>query len=430
LDAVAALKIVRMLRYLAKAVQVTVANTIHQPSSYIWEAFDNVLLLSDGQVAYAGSPHDVLAHMRNLGHVPDHANINPADFILALVCVDFVDPTHPEETARHRLDQIICCWKTKGKKWPRIAPNKILPGQGVSKDVVGIFTMTSLITRRMVFAILKDPVQLKARLMMTVAFGVFFGIMNSNISYSQKNVLGWLIVAVFEGGYLPMLSILLIPSFFVDAHIVGKEIGNGLYGASAYWLANSILQCLCSTIFSVSFLVPVFLLTHQKRLAGFFIAFCAVTLAVILYDGVACYFGLRCSHYVLGMGLCSTVIVVQWLFNGFFISLSNMPLWLRWLHWCSPMKYVHEVLLVATFSYYDFGTCRLWEPCFNTQAENPFEATASGTDILKSLGSKIRGYPDYKVDDVDVLHHVAILLLFIASFRVGFLVTCRKMLVA
>jgi len=431
LDAVAALKIVHMLQYLAKAIQVTVANTIHQPSSYIWEAFDNVLLLSGGQVAYQGSPHHVLAHMSKLGHVPGHDNINTADFILALVCIDFEDPTHPEQTAKRRLDQIISGWRTTGKSVPCIVPRdeELVAAKSIANNV-GIFTITTLITRRMIFAILKDPVQLKARLAMTVAFGVFFGVMNSNISYSQKNVLGWLIVAVFEGGYLPMLSILLIPSFFVDAHIVGKEIGNGLYGAKAYWLANSALQCICSTLFSFSFLVPVFWLTHQTDLAGFFVALAAVSLAVILYDGVASYFGLLCSHYVLGMGLCSTVILLQWLFNGFFISLGNMPLWLRWLHWCSPMKYVHELLLVATFSYYDFGTCRLWEPCFNTQAENPFEVAASGADILKSLGSKIRGYPDYKVDDINVPQHVATLVLFIGSFRFGFLITCRRVLVA
>ncbi|EGB03366.1 hypothetical protein AURANDRAFT_68084 [Aureococcus anophagefferens] len=67
LDAVAALNIVRLLRYLANSERITVVNTIHQPSSYIWEEFDNVLLLSTGQVAYAGSPHDALAHMLKLG---------------------------------------------------------------------------------------------------------------------------------------------------------------------------------------------------------------------------------------------------------------------------------------------------------------------------------------------------------------------------
>ena len=107
-----------------------------------------------------------------------------------------------------------------------------------------------------------------------------------------------------------------------------------------------------------------------------------------------------------------------------------MPSYLRWMHWASPMKYVHEILLTATFRGYDWGACEWAKPCYNTASTDPLNDVASGRDILTTMGSEVMGYPDYRVDNVDVVSHACILLVYILVYRIAFLHAARRQLVA
>lgn len=54
LDSLSATKIVELLKNLAVKYNMTIVFTIHQPSSYIYNMFDSLILLSRGQVVYSG----------------------------------------------------------------------------------------------------------------------------------------------------------------------------------------------------------------------------------------------------------------------------------------------------------------------------------------------------------------------------------------
>mmetsp|Transcript_29843 Transcript_29843/g.75060 ORF Transcript_29843/g.75060 Transcript_29843/m.75060 type:complete len:710 (+) Transcript_29843:208-2337(+) len=62
----------------------TVVFTIHQPSSEVFHMFDDLILLSEGQVVYQGEAAGLADYLASLGHpVPVHSN--PADFVLKLL---------------------------------------------------------------------------------------------------------------------------------------------------------------------------------------------------------------------------------------------------------------------------------------------------------------------------------------------------------
>jgi ABC-type multidrug transport system ATPase subunit len=57
----------------------TITCTIHQPSSEIFHLFDNLILLSNGELEYFGSVSGAKSHFAKKGYsVP--AEVNPADF--------------------------------------------------------------------------------------------------------------------------------------------------------------------------------------------------------------------------------------------------------------------------------------------------------------------------------------------------------------
>ncbi|XP_052231047.1 uncharacterized protein LOC127844677 [Dreissena polymorpha] len=82
LDSSTSLKLVKQLKDFAVTLNKTILVTIHQPSSQTYHLFDNLLLLTRGQVAYFGKGHGVpLDFLGKFGFTCD-ALYNPADFML------------------------------------------------------------------------------------------------------------------------------------------------------------------------------------------------------------------------------------------------------------------------------------------------------------------------------------------------------------
>ncbi|EJK47716.1 hypothetical protein THAOC_33544 [Thalassiosira oceanica] len=66
LDSDASFQVVQVLHRIAKAQNIMIVVTIHQPSTAVLEIFDNLLLLSKGKVAYAGRLQNAEAHFEDL----------------------------------------------------------------------------------------------------------------------------------------------------------------------------------------------------------------------------------------------------------------------------------------------------------------------------------------------------------------------------
>ncbi|KAI5191097.1 hypothetical protein NEMIN01_1366 [Nematocida minor] len=61
-----------------------VTMTIHQPSSDIFHMFDNIILMKNGYIAYAGSPTDLLLYLEKIG-IPCPKYTNPADHLFRIL---------------------------------------------------------------------------------------------------------------------------------------------------------------------------------------------------------------------------------------------------------------------------------------------------------------------------------------------------------
>lgn len=69
----------------------TVVSSIHQPRSSIFAMFDDLILLSEGQMLYTGPAKDALPYFEELGHkCPEH--YNPAEFLADLISLDASAP--------------------------------------------------------------------------------------------------------------------------------------------------------------------------------------------------------------------------------------------------------------------------------------------------------------------------------------------------
>jgi ABC-type multidrug transport system ATPase subunit len=108
LDSTSAFQVIKTLQNLARKGR-TIIVTIHQPRSEIWDLFDNVILLSRGSPAYAGSAKDCLPYFAKLGHeMPPFTN--PAEYLIDVVSVDNRS-VEAEKVAQDRVGRIIEAWR-------------------------------------------------------------------------------------------------------------------------------------------------------------------------------------------------------------------------------------------------------------------------------------------------------------------------------
>ena len=80
LDSYSAVQLCQVLKKVANAGS-SVLFTIHQPSSEIFNSFDQLILLNKGRVMYQGLVSDVPAYFQERGHGAPN-NYNPADWIM------------------------------------------------------------------------------------------------------------------------------------------------------------------------------------------------------------------------------------------------------------------------------------------------------------------------------------------------------------
>ncbi|KAH8085003.1 ATPase [Aureococcus anophagefferens] len=93
---------------LAKQERLIAVCTIHQPSTAIYLAFfDGVMLLSEGRVAYRGAAAAAVDYFASRGRkMPELTN--PADFLLDLVNADFAD--------KSEVDELLDAWADSREK--------------------------------------------------------------------------------------------------------------------------------------------------------------------------------------------------------------------------------------------------------------------------------------------------------------------------
>lgn len=83
LDSTAAYRLVTTLGALAQQKGKTVVASMHQPSSRVYQMFDKVLVLSEGQCLYFGKGSRAMRYFESVGFKPSFP-MNPADFLLDL----------------------------------------------------------------------------------------------------------------------------------------------------------------------------------------------------------------------------------------------------------------------------------------------------------------------------------------------------------
>ncbi|KAG8863780.1 hypothetical protein FRB96_007617 [Tulasnella sp. 330] len=375
LDANTALEYARIMRILADVTKNTVLVSLYQAGNQIYDQFDKVLVIAEGQTIYYGPRAEAKSYFENLGfHCRDGANV--ADFLTGVTVVserivrddfkgkvptavaDFArlyresDIGHmmaaeldaylaDEESIRHQtedLQRFVQSGKEKGA----------LMSQPQTASFV---TQVRAVLRREFQIRGGDKLTFFARQGTTLLMSLTAG----SLFYHQPKTTGGL----FERGGVSFLSIL-YPSLislsettasFQGRGILAKHKGFSMYRPSVLIAAQTIADLPVFFVQLVIFTLIFYFLTDLKRNAGnYFTYFVVIFFTTLSTTAFFRMIGSLFSSFQGAAKVSGFAFSVMVTYAGFTIPSPTMHPWFAWLRWIDPVHYAFEALMSNEFT--------------------------------------------------------------------------------
>ena len=346
LDASAALALTRSIRKIAHERGIIVFATIHQPSVYVFNLFDQALIMALGQIAYEGPVGEILPFLER-NEYPCPKFKNPADHIIEVLDSrdgDFArvqaiidgsdavtrggDDDDDDESAAYSDGYV-----------PLLSSRRALRA--------GTLRQLFLLTARNVKVTIRSFMGFAASLVQASLFGLLIGAM-FDLGKDQPGALdraGLLLLTVTEACFMALQGSVFV--FITERAVFLREVADGTYSSWLYvfskFLADAPFQILYQVLFVSGFYFLSGLQATFERYAIALAVHCFVSL-------IGSNLGLCLSAFT-GDAATSTVLtpallVPQMVLASVLISTKDIPAWLAWLKHTSVLRYAFSALLV------------------------------------------------------------------------------------
>ncbi|ORY00162.1 ATP-binding cassette transporter-like protein [Clohesyomyces aquaticus] len=392
LDSAASFEVMNFVRSIAKKYKILVIASIHQPSTTTFELFDQVLLLSRGKVAYNGPVSSVRDYFTTLGYsMPLY--INPAEYIIQLVNTDF---SKDQSLASTQLSVLQDSWSKSASAVTIIreiesavssSPTNSSSSAELQNNASANKLMVPLtLIHRSFIKSYRDVVAYGIRIAMYMGLAIMMGTVWLRLSTDQSNINAFTNAIFFGGAFMSFMAVAYIPAFLEDLSLYQKERLNGLYGPTAFMLANFIIGIPFLFLISLLFSVIAYWLGNFRPEAGafwvwvmwLFLDLLAAESLVVLLSSLIPIFVVALAATAFANGLWMSV-------NGFMVQPETLNVFWRYVfHYIDYQAYVFRGMMVNEFGKrtYECGTgCHCM---YKSVLES--ECKIDGKAVLESYG--------------------------------------------
>eukprot|EP00249_Psilotum_nudum_P023396 c28857_g1_i1 orf=512-2548(+) len=362
LDAFQAERVMETLQRLANDGH-TVVCSIHQPRGSIYVKFDDLILLSEGSIVYAGPAQDhVLSYFAELGHeCPEH--VNPAEFFADLISIDY-SSSDSESDTRKRLEALVKSFLkrmeiddvsrtivTAERTKYAFAYNKTRCLLGSPTNKSGWWRQFFLLLKRTWMQTTRDGPTNKVRLNMSVTSAIIFGSIFWRMGLLQTSIqdrMGLLQVAAINTAMAALTKTLNV--FPKERQIVNREYAKGSYALGPYLLAKLIAETPVGASFPLIFgaiLYPMACL--HPRLERFSKFSAIVTVESFAASAMGLMVGAMVPTQEAAMALGPSLMTVFIVFGGYYVNSENTPAIFRWLPRISLIRWAFQALCLNEF---------------------------------------------------------------------------------
>ncbi|KAE9588324.1 putative sulfate-transporting ATPase [Lupinus albus] len=260
LDSASAFFVTQTLRALARDGRTVIAS-IHQPSSEVFELFDQLYLLSGGKTVYFGQASEAYEFFAHAGF-PCPALRNPSDHFLRCVNSDFdkvkstlkgsmklrfegSDDPLDKITTAEAIRTLLDFYRTSQQSYAaRQKVDEISKVKGTVLDAGGsqasFFMQSYILTKRSFINMSRDFGYYWLRLVIYIVVTLCIGTIYLNVGTGYNSILARGSCASFVFGFVTFMSIGGFPSFVEDMKVFQRERLNGHYGVLGFVISNTI----------------------------------------------------------------------------------------------------------------------------------------------------------------------------------------------
>ncbi|GAX82112.1 hypothetical protein CEUSTIGMA_g9540.t1 [Chlamydomonas eustigma] len=341
LDAASAFFVMDAVSKLAKQGR-TIVTVIHQPSSEVFELFDQLCLLSTGRLVYFGDASDALSLFEEAG-LPCPMLRNPTDHFLHVINEDF-----KEADSEDHVHKVIHTFNQRRlvevEKQVALLSTVGAPYVG-NENKASFMYQVYVLTKRTFENNTRNIGVFWLRLGMYIMLCIMIGTIYLRLGYSWKDSYSRTAMMFFIAAFLTFMAIAGFPAFAEDLAVFQRERMNGYYGVATFAIANTLASApflfLISILSSVTVYWLVNLNSNGDRFPYFFInLYTSLTVVESMMMAMAAIV----PHYLMGIAGGAGVLGMYMLVCGFFQPVGQLPAPV----WRYPMHYI-------AFHSYTFG---------------------------------------------------------------------------
>lgn len=418
LDSHTARYLVSNLRDLAHNMNKMVLLTIHQPSSDIFSMFDQIGILSHGEVVYFGGAEEMVPYFTDIGY-PCNAYTNPLDRYVDVASIDRRDKVKEAESFE-RVNKLVNTFRgsTIHNETLQAVVEDTMKPSPKNKDTMlrsrtdgpGYFRIMYTLLSRMNVNLFRDRKDYIARIFLLPLFMVFIMIFLGHLKHTQSSIqdrIGLIYQSSTVPAFMGMInSVALFPSL---RDLYYRESRDGLYGTATFLIAYSLhclpFHILASAIFSSMTYWITGMYPDAERFGLY-----TTEIFILHYWGeilcigcMAVFMNPNQANSLSALLQAASVLIS----SGLLKSVSALEKPFQWLSWALMHKYVGEQFVVNEFKDLEFE-CEANKTCVpngndyiaqfypggqNHVARNfgAMVAYALGTLILAMIVFKLRG---------------------------------------
>ena len=393
LDSAAAAAIIALLKSIAAKCSAAIVCTIHQPSAAVFAGFDQVLVLSEGRVAYCGTRDDMAPHFASIGkslRTRDGDGASGAVAVEANPAEAVLDPVSKDISSKEAVATVLDAWEASPKAAPKPPPAG-MAAPVLEPRAIGACGQTLVVLRRQFFLAFNDPLQYLARFVVCPFVCAFFGLVYvASREHIQKQVpfrlfyLWWILCIP------PCLCIISIIGMTSEMRSVIFEIRNGMYRSLSYVLSTAVVQVPMLLVLSFALNVLAFAVGGWPW-DNFITFVLQYTCMLVVFESLAQLLVVAFPNPILGM----LAFLMYWttsgiLFSGLTVRGDDVIWPFRLLYYVTPLRWLFNGLG------YDLYTPSTYDGAFEcvpgdnvTTDQGTATCAATGfycTDASQSLG--------------------------------------------
>ncbi|CAG9314061.1 unnamed protein product [Blepharisma stoltei] len=329
----------------------TIITTIHQPSSGVFNKFDRLVLMSEGNIVYQGQQSESRKYFAGLGYKCPKL-MNPADYFMRLLHV--VDRRNLSKEESEKLKILVEEYSSKEPENQLVNSSELehLANKSFARPST-IFEQFWLLLKRANINSRRNPIFGRVKYLQVIVLAVLLDLTYNSIGTSYSSIQdrnGVLFLLTMTAATFGNQNACL--SFPSELPLFLKESKQGLYSTISYYVAKTIadLPNLIIAIFLQSIILYWAVGLNNYDASKFFIFYAAALVLNICGTGIGYIVGALFHTETAAMAAGPLFVIPFLLFAGQFVNVERIPIAFRWVQYISPFKYGFEAMSINEYT--------------------------------------------------------------------------------